>query len=154
MRSLAGATRWLGLKPSANLTEVYYQADPDTCLCGHYPVNEICVIRDKMNGSSVVVGNVCVKTFLELPSDKIFEGLHRVAKDPSRLLNKEAIEHAHEKGWISDWEKQFSLDTIRKRRLPPKQLAKRNRSTSSCYTFTKRVKEAVQTIAGELDRAR
>ena len=72
-----------------------------------------------------VVGNVCVKKFLGLPSGKIFQAIRRVASDEERSLNIETIEHAYKKGWINGWEQQFSLDTLRKRNLSQKQLAKR-----------------------------
>ena len=43
------------------------------CLCSHFPIKEICVIRNRVNGVRAEVGNVCVKKFLGLPSGKIFE---------------------------------------------------------------------------------
>lgn len=107
------------------LVEVYREDDPMACLCSHFPINEICVLANKLNGNEAIVGNVCVKKFLGLPSDKIFAAIGRIAKDETRALNAEAIVHAHERGWINDWERKFYLDTWRKRSLSSKQEAKR-----------------------------
>jgi hypothetical protein len=69
----------------------------------------------------VTVGNVCVKRFLGLPSDRIFRGVKRVTEDPNRAPTAEAIDYARRKGWINEWEKEFSFNTLRKRNLSLKQ---------------------------------
>jgi hypothetical protein len=40
-------------------------------------------------------------------------------------LNAEAIQHAYDKGWINEWEYNFSIDTMRKRNLSHSQMTKR-----------------------------
>ena len=95
------APTWAQAKLEWELADVYWQSETETRLCGHYPINEVCVIRNKLNGRSVEVGNVCVKKFLGLSSDRIFKALRRIRTDDARSLSKEAIEHAHAKGWIS-----------------------------------------------------
>jgi len=120
------------------LKDVWRQSAAQTCICGQYPIKEICLLRNQRNGKMVEVGNVCVEQFLRLQSGKIFEALHRVAKDNGKALSKEAIEHAHAKGWISDWERGFYLDTIRKRKLSPKQLAKRRQINEIILARTRR----------------
>ena len=77
------------------------------------------------NGNEAIVGNVCVKKFLNLPSDKIFKAIKRVSKDNTKALNPEAIHHIYERNWINDWEREFYLDTYRKRRLTLNQKRKR-----------------------------
>lgn len=100
--------------------------DPETCLCGNYPIMELCVLRNRQNGAKAIVGNVCVTKFMRLGSKQIFDALRRVASDEEKALNVDAIAHAHAKGWISDWDRKFYLDTWRKHKgLSPKQLAKR-----------------------------
>jgi hypothetical protein len=116
---------WEEAKPEWDLKLVYREDEPLTCLCGHEPINEICVLRNRRNGNSAEVGNVCVTKFLGLESDLIFSGLRRVAKDPDKALNKAATNYAHEQGWITDWERDFCLDTNRKRKLSVKQVMKR-----------------------------
>ena len=85
-----------------------------------------------------MVGNVCVRKFLGLPSDKLFSAFHRIAGDLTRALNSEAIEYAYTRNWMNEWSRKFYLDTMRKRNLSPRQRAKRveiNRSV--LYRFKK-----------------
>ena len=35
-----------------------------TCLCGHFPILEHCIIRNRVNGRDAVVGNVCIGRYL------------------------------------------------------------------------------------------
>lgn len=94
-------------------------------MCGHFPIIEICNLKNKLNSNYATVGNCCVKKFIGLPSDKIFQAIKRVRKDDEKSLNAEAITHAYDKGWINDWEKSFYLDVMRKRKLTPNQLNKK-----------------------------
>jgi len=122
---LSSTTNWATARSEWSLLEVYESVEPDTCLCGHFPIIEICVIANKRNGNKAIVGNVCVNKFLGLPSDNIFRSVKRVAKDNAKSLSVEAINHAHAKNWINNWERGFSLDTRRKRNMSEKQIAKR-----------------------------
>ena len=119
------AKNWDGAKLEWVLKEVYEADEPETCLCGHFPIIELCIIGNKHNGNSATVGNCCVKKFIGLPSDKIFQAVKRVRKDNGKSLNAEAIDHAHQKGWINDWEKGFYLDIMRKRSLTTKRREKK-----------------------------
>jgi len=110
---LSEAKLWDAAKLEWRLDEVYEAEDPDTCLCGHFPIIEICVLSNRINGNSTIVGNCCVKKFIGLPSDKIFQAVKRVSKDNEKSLNAEAIQYAFEKSWINDWEKDFYIDIMR-----------------------------------------
>src|SRR5258708_1076784 len=123
--ALSTSRTWDEAKLEWQLDEIYNQDEPDTCLCGHFPIVEICVLRNGRNGSRAEVGNLSVKKFLGLPSDRIFNAIARGAGDIKRALNAEAIDHAHRRGWINDWERGFYFDTMRKRLLSNKQMAKR-----------------------------
>lgn len=118
---------WDIAKLEWRLSEIYEADEPETCLCGHFPIIEICILKNKLNHQSAVVGNCCVKKFIGLPSDKIFQAVKRVRKDNEKSLNAEAILHAYEKGWINAWEYNFSIDTMRKRKLSGKQLITRTK---------------------------
>ena len=107
------------------LYQIYEADEPDTCLCGHFPIIEICELQNKLNGNFATVGNCCVKKFIGLPSDLIFQAVKRVRKDNEKSLNAEALQHAYEKGWINEWEYNFSIDTMRKRNLSEKQMKTR-----------------------------
>lgn len=122
---LSVADTWDEAKLEWSLVDFFKEEKPDTCLCGHFPIVENCVLTNRLNGNQAIVGNVCVKKFLGLPSDKIFLGINRIAQDNKRSLNAEAIDHAYRKGWITDWERKFYLNTMRKRKPSIKQRDKR-----------------------------
>lgn len=90
------------------------------------------------NGNRVIVGNRCVKHFLGLPSDRIFSAVKRIAKDPLGAINLQTVIHARRKGWITDWERQFCLDTLNKRKLSPKQQRIRTQINARILHFMKR----------------
>jgi hypothetical protein len=69
---------WDAAKLEWALEEVYESEEPDTCLCGHFPIIEICVLRNRVNKNTAIVGNCCVKKFIGLPSDRIFQAAKRV----------------------------------------------------------------------------
>jgi hypothetical protein len=119
------ARTWDEAKLEWSLLEVYESDAPNTCLCGHFPIVELCVLINRRNRVQVTVGNCCVKKFIGLPSDKIFQAVKRIRKDQSKSLNAEAIQHAFERRWISEWEKRFYFDIMRKRNLSAKQVAKK-----------------------------
>jgi hypothetical protein len=119
------AKTWDLAKTEWALAEVYEAEEPDTCLCGHFPIIEICTLKNRVTGQTADVGNCCVKRFIGLPSDKIFQAVKRVRKDTSKSLNGEAIAHAFEKTWINEWERDFYLRIMRKRVLSSKQSEKK-----------------------------
>lgn len=118
---LSRSKTWDEAKLEWQLVSVYEDEDLSTCLCGHFPIKEICTISNKYTKRNVDVGNCCVKKFLGLRSDLIFQALKRVRKDFDKSLNAEAIDHAYKHDWINDWEKDFYFDTMRKRSLSERQ---------------------------------
>jgi hypothetical protein len=123
--SLSVSDTWEIAKTEWELNEIYIADEPETCLCGRFPIIELCELKNTKNKELAVVGNCCVKKFIGLPSDKIFQAVKRVRKDGGKGLNGETIELAHSKKWINDWEYTFYIDTFRKRKLSEKQLIKR-----------------------------
>lgn len=103
------------------LNDVYEADEPETCLCGHFPIIELCNLRNKLSGTFATVWNCCVKKFIGLPSDLIFQAVKRIRSDDTKSLNAEAIDYAHTKGWITDWGQTFYFDIMRKRKLSAKQ---------------------------------
>ncbi|EPE95688.1 hypothetical protein [Rhizobium grahamii] len=119
------AQDWDLAKKEWKLVGIYEADEPDTCLCGHTPIIEVCVLANTLNGSRVEVGNRCVKRFLGLRSDLIFAGLKRIREDSSKSLNADATVFFYEKGVITPWEYKFQSDTMLKRVLSGKQLQTR-----------------------------
>jgi hypothetical protein len=88
------AQSWDAARLEWGLEDVYFVEDPETCLCGHYPIKEICTLRNTVNGQSADVGNCCVKKFLGLPSDKIFQAVKRVKVDWDDILGVRGVCYA------------------------------------------------------------
>jgi hypothetical protein len=123
--ALSVGNTWDEAKLEWGLEHVWREDEPDTCLCGHTPIIEICLLRNKKNSNSAIVGNCCVKKFTHLPSDLIFQAVKRIQDDVERSINAETIQHAYDKGWINEWERKFYMDTWRKRKLSGAQHKKR-----------------------------
>lgn len=123
--ALSEASSWEEAVKEWKLQSIHFAPSPQTCLCTHFPILEICTIENYLNQRSVDVGNCCVKKFIGLPSDKLFQAVKRVKKDVTKSLNQETLDYALEKGWITAWEHRFYRDTLRKRKLSDKQIEKR-----------------------------
>ena len=119
------AQTWDEARREWSLYEIYEADEPETCLCGHFHIIELCVLRNRHNGIHATVGNCCVKNFIGLPSDRIFQAIKRIRKDPSNSLNPEAIQHAFDRQWITEWERDFYFTIMRKRNLTEKQSTKK-----------------------------
>lgn len=119
------AKDWDTAKFEWSLYEVYEAEDPETCLCGHYPIIELCILQNRLNQFLATVGNCCVKKFLKIGSDKIFQAIKCIRKDIKKALNSETVEYGFNKGWINTWERRFYLDTMRNQILSHKQKKKR-----------------------------
>jgi hypothetical protein len=132
------ARTWDEAKLEWSLLEVYESEEPETCLCGHFPIVELCVLTNRKNRMQATVGNCCVKKFIGLPSDKIFQAVKRIRKDESKSLNAEAIQHAFDRRWISEWEKDFYFNIMRKRNLSEKQATKKGEINQSVLARMKR----------------
>lgn len=123
--SLSEASEWEAARKEWHLVDVIQSQEPETCLCGHYPIIEICTIHNKITRKNADVGNICVKKFLGFNSDKIFSALKRIRKDTMKSLNLDSIAFFKEQRALTGWEYDFLLDTRLKRELSEKQLAKR-----------------------------
>ncbi|MDD5056460.1 MAG: hypothetical protein PHQ60_01215 [Sideroxydans sp.] len=122
---LSVAKTWDEAKLEWGLEHIWREDEPDTCLCGHFPIVEICLLRNYRNQNTAIVGNCCVKKFKTLPSDLIFQAIGRIQGDIERAINAETIDHAFKKGWINEWERKFYMNTWRKRKLSGAQHDKR-----------------------------
>lgn len=105
------ANDWEVAKREWKLVQIYEADEPDTCLCGHTPIIEICVLANKFNGRRAEVGNRCVKRFLGLRSDLIFAGVKRIRADSSKSLNTDSSVFFYEQGIINKWEYDFQGST-------------------------------------------
>lgn len=116
---------WDIAKLEWRLHDIYEAEKPETCLCGKFPIIEICILQNNLNAQLVIVGNCCVKKFFGLPSDKFLKAVRRVHIDNQKSLNAEVIQYAYEKNWINEWECDFLIDNMRKINLTDSQLQTR-----------------------------
>jgi hypothetical protein len=136
--ALSRATEWEVAKKEWRLVDVSEAEEPETCLCGHYPIIELCAIANATTGNSVDVGNVCVKRFLGFRSDLIFQSLTRIRADRDKATGPDATAFFYERGVINDWEYQFQQSTMRKRDLSERQLLSRRRINEKVLASVRR----------------
>jgi hypothetical protein len=119
---LSQSQKWDEAKLEWDLVDIERVEEPEECLCGHYPILEICLIKNNKTNSESRVGNCCVKKFNN-KSDKIFRSVAKIRKDIEKSVNAETLELAIKNRWIGDKEYKFYMDILRKRNLSDKQLA-------------------------------
>ena len=118
------AADWPEAKDEWDLIAVWFdRIEPGACLCGHSPIVEHCRIANRITGQRAIVGNVCVTKFMGIPAGALFRAFRRVMADPQAGLNPPAARHAHARGWITDRELRFCIDTFGRPRLSARQLA-------------------------------
>lgn len=94
----------------------------DNCPCGQ-DIKEHCYIHNRLTGRKTYVGNVCINRFIQIDTGNLFEGLRRIAADPTANANSDLIEHAYRMGYLyGEREYTFLKQTMRKRKLSPAQL--------------------------------
>lgn len=120
--ALSESKVWTQAKLEWELDYIYFEDEPETCLCGKTPIIEVCVLKNRRNGNNATVGNVCVKKFIGLPSNNIFQAVKRISEDIEKSLNLETINYAHNRKWISEKDFNFYSDIWRKQKLSPKQM--------------------------------
>lgn len=125
--ALSQASDWEVARKEWSLVDISEADEPDTCLCGHFPIIEICQIANRVTGQRTEVGNRCVKRFLGFRSDLIFAAIKRIRKDITKSLNADAIAFFNERGLLTTWEYGFLQDTMQKRALSPAQSTTRQR---------------------------
>lgn len=123
--ALSESDNWQDAKHEWKLIHICYEDEPDTCLCGHFPIKELCFIKNIKNKNETFVGNCCVKKFLGISTGTMFTSLRKIKNDKDKSPSEDLIRHAHANRWINDWEKKFAIDMLRKRKLTWSQLLKR-----------------------------
>ncbi len=119
---LSNAGDWSAAKKEWALAGVEISEEFDNCPCGQ-EIKEHCYIRNRLNGNTTYVGNICINRFIGIDTGNLFEGLKRIAQDPVANANEDLIVHAYSLGYIYEGEYKFLLETRLKRKLSAKQLA-------------------------------
>lgn len=122
---LSQADTWTQAIKEWILVGVHISEEPETCLCGHTPIKEMCELLNKVTWNTAYVGNVCVTKFIRIPTNRIFSCVRKITKDPSAGLNNDLAQYAYQRDWLNEWEITFTEQTKRKRSLSDKQRAVR-----------------------------
>jgi hypothetical protein len=91
-----------------DFTNAYYSEELQTCLCGHYPIKNICVIKNHINQNQTEVGNCCINKFLSIEEgNNIFSSLKRIKDDNTKSMSNETLEYLYSKRILSNTEYNF-----------------------------------------------
>ena len=100
---LSEANIWDFAKLEWEFTSAYYSDEEQRCLCGHYPIRNICVITNKINSALTEVGNCCINKFLGIDDgNKIFTSIKRIKEKPKSSMSAEDLEYIYSKNTISN----------------------------------------------------
>jgi hypothetical protein len=113
--AMSNSKEWLEAKPEWELYIVYNDGSDRACECGHQPIHQICVIRNRENKNEAEVGNVCVHNFMQLASRRVFSVLRRVRAEITKSLNPAALDLFRRRGVISSTEEDEYLSYWRRR---------------------------------------
>jgi hypothetical protein len=128
---------WESARNEWTFEYAYYSDDLQRCLCGHYPIKNICVIKNKVNKTQTEVGNCFVNKFLGIDDgNKIFASIKRLKEDSTKSMSLEVLEYLYGKKVLSEFEYDFYKDTIRKRKFSDKQLEIRKKINQKLIDFT------------------
>jgi hypothetical protein len=98
---VSAASDWDVARKEWGLIEIHEADQPETCLCGHFPIIEICTISNRLTKKRVEVGNRCVRRFLGFRSDLIFKSIKAIRRDCARSMNADAIAFFNERGLLT-----------------------------------------------------
>jgi hypothetical protein len=134
---LSNSKIWDTAKVEWNFEYAYYNEELQTCLCGHYPIKNICVIKNVQNKKETEIGNCCVNKFLGIKDgNKIFTAIKKLKNDKSKSMGSDVLEYLRNKKVLTDFDYKFYSDTVRKRKLTEKQITQRERINQKLIDFT------------------
>ncbi len=134
---LSVSNNWDSAKLEWYFETAYESEEKQTCLCGHYPIVNICVIKNKVNNSITEVGNCCINKFLGIDEgNKIFISIKKLKNDITKSMSIEVVEYLKSKNILNDFEYTFYQNIHRKRNLSDKQLEIKKRINKKLIDFT------------------
>ena len=135
--NLSESKEWDFAKLEWTFESAYYAEELQICLCGHYPIKNICVIKNRRNSSVTEVGNCCINKFLGIDEgNKIFSSIKKLKDSETASMSLEVIEYIYKKKGLSDFEYNFYKSIYRKRIISDKQLDIKKRINQKFLTFT------------------
>jgi hypothetical protein len=113
------SSNWDDMKKEWAVDKIYYipeEEEMETCLCGHYPIREVIILKNKVTEHKIKIGNCCVNKFFDNPdANKVFAALKKGKK------NRMMIDILYEKNLLNEREFNFLCDVWRKRKMSEKQ---------------------------------
>ena len=135
--NLSESKEWDFAKLEWSFEFAYYAEELQKCLCGHYPIKNICVIKNRRNSSVTEVGNCCINKFLGIDEgNKIFSSIKKLKDSETASMSSEVIEYIYKKKGISDFEYNFYKSIYRKRIMSEKQWDIKKRINQKFLNFT------------------
>ncbi len=135
--SLSQADNWDEAKQEWEFKFIYRSRSPLSCLCGHTPIYNICVLNNTLNNTETEVGNCCVQKFFHIDAGEyLFNAVARISKDKTLSIGKRALEYMTDLGCLNDYEVEFYNNTLRKRKLSDKQASIRVRINEKFLALT------------------
>lgn len=151
----SNAHNWEDAKKEWDLDRVYESDEPLTCLCGHYPIINICVLYNVYNHHYIEVGNECVKKFFKIRlSDAIIKSIKKVKSDIRKSINIETIDYLHAKKCINDYDYNFYKNIKSRRNLSDKQWKYKEDLNRRFLRFTNYELNISKLINGEVENAK
>lgn len=123
--ALSNAPDWEEARTEWALELVYIDPSDQACQCGHQPIHQICIIRNRDNDNQTEVGNVCIHRFMKLASKRVFAALKRVEANIKKSLNPDALDLFARRNAIFRSEEAEYLSFWRKRILSDEELARK-----------------------------
>lgn len=134
---LSAANIWDFAKLEWEFTSAYYSDEEQRCLCGHYPIRNICVIKNKKNSAITEVGNCCINKFLGIDEgNKIFTSIKRIKEKIKGSMSAEVLEYIYSKNAISEYEYKFYKSIFRRTSMSLKQWDIKEKINQKFLDFT------------------
>jgi len=120
--SLSVSANWNEAKDEWFLDHIYDAEEAKTCICGHYPILQICVIKNRINSIMTFTGNCCIKHITGDFTKKMFVSLKKVEADIDKSLSIDFVILCYKAGYIDNYELEFYKKLHKKRIISDKQI--------------------------------
>lgn len=131
---------WDVAKSEWSVVDMEYVDEPETCLCGHFPIVEVFTLENKYTGEKVRVGNVCVNKFIH--KNKAFAGYKRILKSKMASVTVDLLNFARDRKIITINDYDFYVSIIRKRVLSERQYKWKTDINLRIINYIKKVKRS------------
>ena len=120
------------------LDQTYDESGDHDCLCGKRHIKNLCFIKNTNTKKQLIVGIECVKKFDTFDIDlNVLDAAYLLRKNIQSSCGKSVVEYMNENNMLSEWEYLFYINTVNKRKLSKKQLAKRVKVNNRFLNYIK-----------------